>query len=77
MSLKFKIYKNSENLKDFMLDINLSNWMEYRRTLTSFKKSVNEYLTELVGQEKSSGKNFEEYFRLDNMNYFFFLQIMM
>lgn len=55
MSLKFKIFKNGENLKDLTLDVNLSNWMEYRGTLTSFKKSVNEYLTELVEQEKGSG----------------------
>ncbi|KAJ8925365.1 hypothetical protein NQ315_009195 [Exocentrus adspersus] len=52
--IKFKIFQQNVHLKnlDVVLNINVTNWKEYRSTINEFKKNVNQCLTTLVDQEK-------------------------
>ncbi|KAJ8934514.1 hypothetical protein NQ314_013297 [Rhamnusium bicolor] len=58
-SLKFNMYKNNDNIKNITLETNTGNWKEYRSKLSSFKISINEYLTELVELDKVADTGIE------------------
>ncbi|KAL1513208.1 hypothetical protein ABEB36_002646 [Hypothenemus hampei] len=51
MSLKFKLSKNGENLKEINLNTSIEDFKKYRETLKVFQKNVNLYLTDLVVAE--------------------------
>lgn len=53
-SFKFNLTIKETN-NELHMEVNVDNWKDYRNTMKTFQKGVNEYLTELVNLEKRIG----------------------
>lgn len=51
MSLKFVLFKNNETIKKVNVSVDLNDFVEYRKSLNTSQKNINEYLTSLIEQD--------------------------